>query len=729
MRRLKLAIVFLSASLALVAAILNVSRVSLAPPKLEPRQFQVSTATARILVDEPTPAAVQPEASIEDYDALVKRAELLARIVASPAMLWRIGARAGVPSDQIAGLARTTARVPNALKEPTSEERANQILQSRRPYKLEVQSSPTSPILSVYSQAPEPAEAERLADGAVAALREYMLEVAERQEVPARHRVRVVQLGEARGMVVNGRARPLIAALTFLVVFALSIAICTLGLRLWRGPAALRGTGTDPLRSAAGDATIDADDAWPRTTRVLPWMLAFFIAILWLVPFNSIELSLSLPIDLKLDRLVLPVVAAVWLLAMAVGGVAAPRLRLTWIHAAVGTFVLLAFVSVLLNAHELNRTLEFSETEKRLPLLVAYVSLFVIASSVVRPSEVRPFMLYTLLLAVVCAVGMIWEYRFKHNVFYDMSQRFLPGVFSFNGIESSAAGVDEIGRRMIRGPAAIPLEAVAMLAMAVPIAVVEVMRARCWRPRLLYGLAGCLLFAALIATYRKSGLLAPAAGLLTLAYFRRRELLRLAPLAPLLIIAIHVLSPGALGSTTSQLDPSRLGVNTVGDRAADYDAVRPEVWTHMVFGRGWGSYDHKVYRILDSEILHLSIVMGVLGLLAFLAIGVSVVATARVTIGSRDPTWAPLALAGTAAVVSFIVVSTLFDVLSFPHATYIFLYMAGLVGVVVGARRRERMGSDPASEPALTGHKPEANLGPPPWIREPDRVRVLGQRL
>ena len=705
-RRLKLAIVVLSAGVALVAAIISVSSVSLLPPKLEPRQLQVSTATARIMVDGQPPTALNPRAKIQDVDALTKRAEVLGRIVASPRLVSRIGARAGIRPDRIAALARTTGSVPNALKEPTSEQRANQILLSRRPYKLEVQASPTSPILVIYAQAPAPAEAKRLADSTVAALRAYLLDLAARQAVPVRQRVRLLQLGQARGMVVNGRARPLIATLTFLVVFALSIALSMLGLRIWRGPAAF-GRATQPR--PVDDATIRPDDPWPRTTRILPWMLAFFMAILWLVPFNSIELSVSLPIDLKLDRLVLPFIAGLWLLALAAGGRAAPRLRLTPIHAAVGTFVLIAFLSVVLNAHELNRALELSEAEKRLPLLVAYVSLFVIASTVVRPREVRPFMIYTLLLAVACAVGMIWEYRFKYNVFYDFSQKTLPGAFEFAGIEADAGGVDELGRRLVRGPAAIPLEAVAMLAMAMPIAVVEVMRARRWRGRLLYGLAGCLLFAAILATYRKSGLLAPAAGLLTLGYFRRRELLRLAPLAPILVLAIHVLSPGALGSTTSQLDPSRLGVNTVSDRAIDYDAIRPEIWTHMGFGRGWGTYDHTVYRILDSEILQMSIAMGILGLLAFLAISVSVLATARVTIGSRDPTWAPPALAGAAAVVSFAVVSTLFDVLSFPHATYIYLYMAGLVGVVVGAHRQEpieaaqRRGS-PESGSGRRGH-------------------------
>ena len=127
------------------------------------------------------------------------------------------------------------------------------------------------------------------------------------------------------------------------------------------------------------------------------------------------------------------------------------------------------------------------------------------------------------------------------------------------------------------------------------------MRSKRWRERILFGLAACALIAAMFATYRKSALLAPVAVFLTLAYFRRRELLKLAPLGLVLVVIVSSLSPGALGSTVSQfIRPDRLSVPTVSDRSSDYDAVRPDVWTHVAFGRGWGSYDHRNYRILDS---------------------------------------------------------------------------------------------------------------------------------
>jgi hypothetical protein len=166
------------------------------------------------------------------------------------------------------------------------------------------------------------------------------------------------------------------------------------------------------------------------------------------------------------------------------------------------------------------------------------------------------------------------------------------------------------------------------------------------------------------------------------------------------VVIVTLLSPGALRSTVNQFVRSdRFDVPTVSDRASDYGAVRPDLWTHLVFGRGWGSYNHETYRILDSEILHRTLEMGVIGLVAFLLMGLSVILSARKTIAGRDPHSAPVALVGAAVAAAFLTLSTLFDVLSFPHATLIFLYTAGLVAAVI-APREEKAADTPPVGPA-----------------------------
>jgi hypothetical protein len=692
-RRTLLIGVAVSALVGLVCAGLATGTLGLFPPKVKPSSMRVAAAQTHILVDAPPPSMLQRRALEQDLETLVKHAELLSRVIVSRDGLDRIAVRAGLPPGSVGGSGRVTTSVPEALVQPGSEERAADIGRSNLSYGVEVQVRPTSPVIDVYTRAPSADEAMRLANAVVPGLREYLRGLAADQKF-TKAPLALRQLGEARGGAVNAGAPLAIGVLAFFIGFVLAGGL--LVFLFWLN---LNRTSGSALRSVKPPTTAQGDDDWPNTTRILPWALAAFVAILWLVPFNAIELNASLPIDLTFDRLVLPFVAVAWILAFAGGGRDAPRIRLTWIHAAIGVFVACAFLSVVLDAGYLSQTLELDLAFKKLPLLVSFVSLFVIAASALRRTEIPAFLNYTLILAVICAAGIIVEYRFHHNLFYDWSDKLLPGFFSVSELDPTA--LDGIGRRVVQGPGEAPLEAVAMLAMALPIALVGLMKSKIWRGRILYGLATCALVAATFATYRKSAVLAPVAVVLTIAYFRRRELLKLAPLGMLLVVLVTVLSPGALRSTVDQFVRSdRLDVPTVSDRTSDYDAVRPDLWTHLAFGRGWGSYNHETYRILDSEILHRTLEMGVIGLVAFLLMVLSVILSARKTIAARDPQWAPVALVGAAAAAAFLVLAALFDVLSFPHATLIFLYTAGLVAVVIVPREEEKVDDTPAVVPA-----------------------------
>ncbi len=721
-----LSVVAASLLLALVCAVCSICTVSLLPPKVKLRALQTAGARAAVLIDLPRSAITDPLATTVTFGTLIARAHLLARLMTTAPALEFIGRRAGVRANQIAADTPVTVGVPNALTDAGSEQRAHQILLAADRYRLEPQSRIDAPIIDIYAQAPTPSEAERLANAGIAGLRDYLRVLAASDGSAPTSLVRLDQLGGARGGVINPGAALKVAALTFLFAFALSCSLLLAAARLLpkrpravphhpdsarphaaislRPGATLSIVPTPGLLGASGALAVPAPAAmlpltpwrlplpvrriaghngdWPQTTRVMPWMLAAFMAVLWLVPFDSIALKASLPIDLKLDRLVLPGIVLVWLLSLAAGGRTAPRVRLTKIHVAVGLFITLAFLSVLVNATSLNQSLELDTSVKQLPLLLAYLSLFFMVASVVRRSEVRPFLTYTLVLALVCGLGMIVEYKTRHNIFFDLSGKWLPGVFT---VATNTEGYDSAGRLLTHGPTAHGLAAVSILAMALPIAIVRVVQAERWRGRLLYLLAAAVLMVAVFATQRKTGLLAPASAFVTLACFRPRELLKMAPVAAVLLIAVLIFSPGTVAPVFRQFSSQVNGgaPTTLTDRASRYDAIRPDVFTHLALGRGYGSYQPLGHRILDSEILLRLIEMGVLGLAAYLLLGASVIATARATIRSRDPTWAPQALAGAAAAVVFLVVGTLFDSLSFPQVPYVFLYLAALVAVTV----------------------------------------------
>ena len=603
----------------------------------------------------------------------------------SPPVLDRVAALTGADPGLIAAKTQVTENVSRSFIEPDSERRASEIRVARDPYKLEIQARTSLPVLDIYAQAPSVSAAEDLANAAVSAANFYLRGLAHRVRV-AGAPVTLTQLGTAHGETLEPMARPLVALLTFLVTFLICFGLL-FGLaqvrRGWLRAGAGPAGGETPNRSPAParPAERPAADGWPHTTRVLPWMVAGFIAMLWLLPINAIALQASLPVELKIDRVALPVIVITWLLSLAAGGPGAPRWRFTKVHAAVAIFVGVAFLSVVLNAPSLAGALEFGLAIKKLTLLAAFFSIFLLVASIVRPAEIRPFMTLTLALAVACALGILWEYRFGTNLFYTWSGRLLPSFFQVTSLDTS--GFDEIGRRAVAGPADLSLEAVGMLSMALPIALVRVMHSNRTRERILCGIATCILLGAMVATYRKSALLAPLTVCLVLAYFRRRELLRLAPLGLVIVLAIPALAPNALGSIVDQFAPNRLGVSTVSDRVSDYDAVRPDLLSHLAFGRGYGSYDHTVYRVLDNDLLMRVVETGLVGLAAYLLMLWLSIAAAVPIIRRRGPSRAPPALAIAAATGAFLVLSALFDIMSFPHGPYILMIMLGFLAVIV----------------------------------------------
>jgi hypothetical protein len=674
--------------------------------------LEVAGATANILVDDAGRSIVDRQAGLDDLASLQKRAELYSRLLVTAPVLADVAHHAGIPAGALSGVARSPG-VPYTFTQPDSEERAAQIAEARAPYRLEMQARQDEPIVSVYAQAPTVGEAQRLTGAAQLGLEDYLRTLARAQRFPPRDLPTLRALGPPAGAVISSRGAVVVGGVTFLTAFALTTALLLVLLRAF----ARHRRGAAPVAAPARTASRDprARDDWPHTTRAMPWVVAGFIAMLWLVPFDKISLAFSTPIDMKLDRIVLPFVVALWILAFASGPRFAPRLRMTPVHAALAMFLACAFLSVVLNARALEHTLELDLALKKLPLLVSYMSIFVIVASSIRPTEVRAFMTYSLVLAVICGVLVIWEYRFKQNLFNVWTARLLPPGFTFDGSPAGAEDVDSLGRLSIVGPAQVGLEAVSMLAMALPIAVVGLLGSRRGRPRMLYVGAVCLLLAAAFATSRKSALLAPVSVFATLAYFRRRELLALAPVGVIVAFGVSVLSPGAVHNTIAQfVGRESTGAATTRDRVSDYDAIRPDVWSHLLFGRGFGSYDHFTYRVLDSEILGRLIETGVVGLVLFLFIGVSVLLGTRRTIAGRDPRYAPIALIGAAAAVCFIVISTLFDVLAYPHITYIFLYIAALVVVVVHRPPeppRPRLGRDHGARRHAAARKPPALRG------------------
>lgn len=427
---------------------------------------------------------------------------------------------------------------------------------------------------------------------------------------------------------------------------------------------------------------------WPRTYRVLPWLLAGFLTMIWFIPTEAIELSVSLPIDSNPDRFLLLAIAGLWLASIVtqrslVPTVASPAF--TW---ALMFFLAVALISVLVNAQTLANVGEMEQAVKKLVVLVGYGLLFYVVASVIRPSELRNFGILLVVLAAVAAAATIYEYRTNYNVFYDLAGQLFGGIAQV----APTPNEDGYGRPDTFGATTHGLAITTMLALALPFAVLGLGGAPTRPRKFLYAVAVALILAGGLSTLRKTSAIVPLVALSVLVAYRPRDMLRLAPVGVVLLAVIHVAAPAALGSVWSQFTGGFFESGTTQGRTSDYQQISPDVASHPLIGRGYGTIDparDDTYRILDNEYLGQLIQVGFLGVAAYLALIAVALWLAHGVIKLRgDPVRSRFALAAAAGFAGFAVSSALFDILSFPQVPYLFLFIAGLCSVAAAPAQR-----------------------------------------
>jgi len=657
---------------------------------LRPRAVETGAASAKVLVDarESELTALAPVGA--------ERANLAGQLAVTYA-LYLQGDQATAEIGQALGLrgARVAASGPftlllgrsnvaprtHALPDPVPVDHA---------YRLVLDVDGNNPVLTLYGQAPDAREAVALVDAARGVLERHV--AARRSSYPLDPEQAVVlrPLGATVGGLVDGGARCQLMGAAFLLVVALGGGLLYARGRRTRAPlshpmartarpspAACGGLPPPPPPPVHALAPSLAGGDWPHTTRLLPWALAGFVAMLFLVPFDALDLPIGLPLNSSVDRPLLVGLVGLWLASMAaLRGEARPRLRLTRVHFAVAAFFAVCCVGVALDGAALANMDEITLVVKKLALLASYLVFFLLVASALRASEVPRFAVLIVVLGSIAALATVVEYRLHYNVFYTLWGKLMPITRP-----SDLDRPDSIGRLTVYGPTNQPLELAALLAMVLPFAVMGAIDALTRRRRWCYALAIALLLAGGMATYRKTSLVAPVGALALLATYRPRELARsLLGLGLVLGVLVHFTSPGALGSVLSQLEPGHVnGVLTTTDRTARYDAVMPDVMRHPLLGRGFASYDPHKYRILDNEYLGLLITTGAIGLAAYLAVLGAMMSLAHRTIRGSDPRRSSLALAGLASIGVVALASALFDVLSFPHVPYLLFFVAGMV--------------------------------------------------
>ena len=192
------------ALLASFVALYSVADISVAPPSLRPRALQLATATTHLVVDTPKTTILDLRQNTYSFEALTQRAILLGNVMANGPVRQAIATQANVPVEVLQVSAPLTAKEPRATTGSADrQKKAGDILKSTDQYRLSIQANPTVPVLDIYAQAPTAAKATILANASVDSLRTYLQGLAASKQVPAEDQIKILQLGRARGTVIN----------------------------------------------------------------------------------------------------------------------------------------------------------------------------------------------------------------------------------------------------------------------------------------------------------------------------------------------------------------------------------------------------------------------------------------------------------------------------------------------------------------------------------------------
>jgi hypothetical protein len=230
--------VALGGVVAIGIGLMTVYKVSLAPPKLESRQYHVGVASARMLIDTPDSQVV--DLSPKGADGLGTRANLLANLMASSPVKAIIAKNAGLDPETLVAIAPSTTggpQVPTLLSQRAAASASNP-----EAFVLTLRADEALPIISVDAQAPDAEHAARLANAATTGLRDYLKSVAAAQNVPNARQLVISTLGPAQSanMVRGPRRLIAIMAAIFIFAFACGSVIMVSGLaRGWRTAADL----------------------------------------------------------------------------------------------------------------------------------------------------------------------------------------------------------------------------------------------------------------------------------------------------------------------------------------------------------------------------------------------------------------------------------------------------------------------------------------------------------
>jgi O-antigen ligase len=437
---------------------------------------------------------------------------------------------------------------------------------------------------------------------------------------------------------------------------------------------------------------------------LLRWqtLVGLIIAVVLFVPIGFYRLPANLPFNLDLYRLLVAVVALLWISSLLVDR--RITLRSTAFDRPLLLVVGCVFASELVNQGRVD--LYGSNVVKSLTFFLGFVFVYYIVTSTIRHRAAIDGLLKLLVVGggFIGAAAVI-ERQSRYNVFYH-----LHWVLPFLNFEGASGYLQLGGRVRAYGSAQQPIALGAALVLLVPVSIYLTRRyGRRWM------LATVLLVLGALASGSRTAITMAVAEVVVFLILKPKETRRLWPLVIPGAVVVHVFLPGAIGSLKNSFFPkggiiqqqSYLGNNydaqLSGGRIRQLGPMLSEANRHWPFGEGYGTritgFDVKNRNapILDNQWLENALDVGFVGvaLWVWLILG----AVRRLMRASRRGTkdhddWLFAGLA--AGIAAFGIGMLTFDAFAFTQAVFLFWVLLALSAAALAAGSSTESPSAPA---------------------------------
>lgn len=409
------------------------------------------------------------------------------------------------------------------------------------------------------------------------------------------------------------------------------------------------------------------------------------VMVVLLIPIKRYGFAASLPFDLEPYRILVALIVSLWIAGLLVDS--RVMLRRSALDAPLAALAFVVVASVVTNPDSVlgadlrQRVDVSSNVTKELLFFMSFFLIFYLTVSVVRSPDAIHAVLKTLVVgAAIVAFFALIERRTRYNVF-DHLEGWIPFLNFEGGIAES--GIRRGGRLRVYASAQHPIALAAMLVMVVPLA------AYLWyqtRRRLWLVLTG-ILAVGVFATVSRTGILMLFAVAIVALVLRPattgRAVIALLPL----LVAVHLITPGSLGSLRGAFFP-REGLIAEQSRFSGRASPRrlePQfaaIRERPAVGQGYGTRvtqgPLQNARVLDNQWLATAVEIGLLGVFVWVWLFVSFIRkagrAARRDLSGRGALLTALA----SSVAAFAVGMFTYDAFSFIQVVFVLFFLLAI---------------------------------------------------